>query len=67
MSTRSEISLNELPDVLTMDELRQVLRIGRATAYELVRRKEIVSIRVGRAIRVPKQAVVTWLSVTTSK
>ena len=38
-----------------------VLDIGRNTAYELVRSGQIRNIRVGRQIRVPKDAVREYL------
>ena len=43
-------------------DLMPVLCIGRNTAYELVRSGQIRSIRVGRNIRVPKEAVAEYLS-----
>lgn len=43
-------------------ERMPVLCIGRNTAYELVRSGQIRSIRVGRNIRVPKEAVAEYLS-----
>lgn len=47
---------------MTVDEVAQVLRIGRNNAYELVRCGEIRSIKVGRYIRVPKESLVDYLS-----
>ena len=41
-----------------------ILDIGRNTAYELVRSGKIRSIKVGRQIRVPRDAVVEFLSGT---
>ena len=38
-----------------------ILDIGRNTAYELVRSGKIRSIKVGRQIRVPRDAVVDFL------
>ena len=55
-------SYEELPLVLKVEDLMPVLSIGRNTAYELVRSGQIRSIRVGRQIRVPKEAVVEYLS-----
>jgi len=49
-------------DVVTVGELAEMLKIGRNTAYELVRAGLIPSIRVGRQIRVSKQAIIEYLS-----
>lgn len=55
-------SYNELPAVLSMDELRTLLQISRNTAYALVRSGKIPSIRAGRQFRIPKTAVLEYLS-----
>ena len=54
-------SLDELPLALRVEDLMPILGIGRNTAYELVRSGQIRSIRVGRKIRVPKDAVAAFL------
>ena len=51
-----------VPDVLTVSELQKVLRIGRSTAYRLIKANEIQSIRIGRSIRVPKSSVIDYVS-----
>lgn len=56
------MTLDTLPDLLTVDELQAVTRCGRRQAYELVRRGDIASIRIGRTIRIPKAAVQAWLA-----
>ena len=54
-------SLDELPLALRVEDLMPILGIGRNTAYELVRSGQIHSVKVGRQIRVPKDAVVDFL------
>lgn len=54
-------SLDELPLALRVEDLMPILGIGRNTAYELVRSGQIRSIKVGRQIRVPKDAVTEFL------
>ena len=55
-------SLDDLPLILRVEDLMPVLDIGRNTAYELIRCGQIRSIKVGRQIRVPKEAVAEFLS-----
>lgn len=62
MQTRRSCSLDELPLVLRAEDLMPILDIGRNTAYELVRCGQIRSVRIGRSIRVPKDAVAEYLS-----
>lgn len=55
-------SFDDLPLTLQVEELIPVLGIGRNTAYELVRSGQIRSIRIGRQLRVPKDAVLDFLT-----
>ena len=49
-------------EVLTVSELSARLRIGRSSAYRLVKDGMIRSVRIGRTIRVPETAVQEFLS-----
>ena len=57
-------SLADLPMTLRAEELMPVLGIGRNTAYELVRSGKLRSIRVGRQVRIPKNALIEFLEDT---
>lgn len=57
-------SLDELPEVLTVEEAAAVLRIGRGAAYELARqwretngREGLPVVALGRTLRVPRAAL----------
>ena len=58
------VSYDDIPLVMTVEDLMPILLIGRNTAYELVRSGEIKSIRVGRQIRIPRDALITFLENT---
>ena len=49
-----------LPEYLTPEEFRQYLGIARGTAYDLLRRGEVPSVKFGRLIRVPKSALSSY-------
>ena len=51
-----------LPLILSVDQLAEVLCVGRNTAYDLVRSGQIRSVRVGRQIRIPRDALIDFLS-----
>ena len=51
-----------MSSVLTVEELAETLRIAPSSAYGLVRRGDVRSVRVGRAIRIPAEAVDQFLS-----
>ena len=54
-------SFDDLPLTLRVEDLMPILGVGRNTAYELVRSRQIRSIRIGRQIRIPKDAVLEYL------
>lgn len=55
-------SMEEIPLTLTVDEAGQLLRIGRNNMYRLVNSGQIQSIKVGRKILIPCNALVRFLS-----
>ncbi len=52
---------SDLPLILKIDDMMEVLDIGRNTAYELIRSGRVYSIRVGNQIRIPKQALLDFI------
>ena len=62
MSEAEEPSSPNLPSILTVDELAVLLRVNRKTAYDAIAEGRIPGARrVGRAIRVSRDAVLQWL------
>ena len=55
-------SFDELPLTLRVEDLMPILGIGRNTAYELVRSKQSYSVKIGRQLRIPKQALIDYLT-----
>jgi len=55
-------SFDDLPLALRVEDLMPILGIGRNTAYGLVRCGKIHSVRVGKQLRIPKQAIIDFLS-----
>ena len=49
------------PSFLTVDEMAEVLRIGRNTAYELLRSNQIRFFYVGRQIRIYKADLLAYM------
>lgn len=54
-------SIEQIPLVLTVDSLMQVLGIGRNTAYELVRSGQIKALRIGNSYRIPRSELIRFL------
>jgi excisionase family DNA binding protein len=49
--------INELPELLTPEEFRSFIGIGRGTMYELLRRGDIPHQRFGRLVRISKSVL----------
>ena len=56
---------NKYNDILTVDELCEVLKIGKNTAYSLLRNNEIGSVKIGKTYKIPKKSVIKYLSKNT--
>jgi excisionase family DNA binding protein len=50
-----------LPPLLTPAEVQKILRLSRAKVYRMLRLKEIPSVRIGRAVRIPRDRFISWL------
>lgn len=56
------LSFDDIPLVLTVEELMPILCIGRNTAFALVRSGQIKSIRAGKQIRILKHELLEYLT-----
>ncbi len=57
-------SYDELPLMLNMKQLSDLLGISDASAYELVQ-EDFPSLRIGKRIVVPKEELRRWISIHT--
>lgn len=55
------VSLEDFPLALTVPEAAKILRLGRNTTYDLVRCGALRSIRIGRQLRIPRDAILDFL------
>lgn len=53
---------DEIPAVISVNTLTDILHIGLNSAYDLVRAGRIRSIRIGKQIRIPREAVLEFLA-----
>ena len=49
------------PDVVNVEEIQQMLRIGKNAVYDLLKNQAIKSIKVGKKYVVPKKYVIDFL------
>ncbi len=56
-----ELMFTNYPDVVNVEELTKMLDIGITLAYKLVKKGKIQSLKVGRAYKIPKAHVISYL------
>lgn len=52
---------DKFPDVVSVDELQEMLGIGKNTAYKLINDKKIKSVQIGRQHKIPKCYIIDFL------
>lgn len=50
-----------LPEVMTVKDVQEYLKISKNSAYDLIKRNKFKSINVGRQIRIPKRGFLEWI------
>ena len=58
-------SYNDLPLMLSVPDLTDVLGISRASAYELVKSKGFPALNIGNRIMIPKDELIAWIKRST--
>lgn len=53
---------NKYKDILSVNELCDILGIGKNTAYRLLKNKEIKSVRIGKVYKIPKKYVKEYVN-----
>ena len=55
---------NSYSDILSVTDLQKILKIGRNSAYRLLKENKIQSIRIGRVHKIPKVNVINYIKKT---
>ena len=69
MNTASTISqrdayklmLKDYPDVMSIEQMCEILSISTKTGYRLIRENKIESLKVGRSYRIPKAHLLLYM------
>ena len=56
-----------VPVVMTPEEVAQELRVSTSTVYRLIRTQRLAASRVGRAYRVPREDIETFLRIHSTR
>lgn len=54
--------LENYGELVTLDQLQEILSIGRNTAYDLLRTKKIKAIKIGKLWRIPKKSIEDYIT-----
>ena len=60
-------TINDYPEVLTVENIKEILQIGRKSAYRLIEQNKVKYFRIGNVIRVPRQCLVDYLESVRAK
>lgn len=51
----------EYPDVVTVNEVMKMLKVGRNTAWKLIHSGEIRAFNIGKSVKIPKKSVIEYV------
>lgn len=57
-----DLMFTSYPDLVNIQELKEMLGIGITLAYRLVKNKTIPALKVGREYKIPKRNVIAYLT-----
>lgn len=61
------ITLETLPDILNVHQVREVLGIGRKGVYNLLDSRKISYFKIGNAYKIPKSALIDFINQSCEK
>lgn len=64
---KSKEIFSEYSDIVTVDEVMKMLRLGKNTVYKLLKDDEIMNVKVGARYVISKQSVIEFVSTTNRK
>ena len=59
---KNQKTLSDYPDVISPEEIKEILRISISGVYHLLQEGTIKSIRVGKRYIIPKRSIIDFLS-----
>lgn len=58
-----KLMLKNYPDIMTVEQMCEILGISTKTGYRLLKEGKICCLKVGRAYRIPKAHLFTYLCI----
>ena len=53
--------LEQYGDILTVNEVQEILKINRKTVYRLIKSKKFFGQKIGKVYRIPKQSICEYI------
>ena len=53
--------LEQYGDILTVNEVQEILKINRKTVYRLIKSKKFFGKKIGKVYRIPKQSICEYI------
>lgn len=63
MKDAYSVMLREYPDVMNIEQMSQALGVSTKTGYGLLKSGKVACLKVGRAYRIPKVNLLTYMKV----
>ena len=63
MNTLDTMMFNEYDDVVTVDDVMNMLHIGRNNVYKLLNDNSIKTVKVGKRFIIPKRSVIEFVTI----
>jgi excisionase family DNA binding protein len=57
-------SMNDYPDVMSIEQMCEILGISTKTGYKILKDNQITSIKIGRTYRIPKVHLMSYLKIS---
>ena len=64
---KSKEIFSEYSDIVTVDDVMKMLRLGKNTVYKLLKDDKMTNVKVGARYVIPKQSVIEFVSTTNRK
>ena len=61
MNEKKEV-FSEYPDVVTPEDVQNMLHLGRNSVYKLLKEEQIKTVKIGKKYIIPKQSVIRFIS-----
>jgi len=52
---------NMMPDMMRVSDLAKIMDLSNARVYALIQKRELPSVRIGGAVRIPSSAYRRWI------